>query len=79
MGVTPAQAHLEAGWLGDSPLTLSPWERDAVTRSVRKFRSGTVDAASLLHPHPPADADMLRCKLAKASLRGEGQDEGRVP
>ena len=31
----------------------------------------------LLHPHPLADADTLRCKLAKASLRGEGQDEGR--
>ena len=32
--------------------------------------------ASLLHPHPLADADTLRCKLAKASLQGEGQDEG---
>ena len=32
--------------------------------------------ASLLHPHPLADADTLICKLAKASLRGEGQDEG---
>ena len=31
---------------------------------------------SLLHPHPLADADTLRFKLAKASLRGEGQDEG---
>ncbi len=33
--------------------------------------------ASLLHPHPLAVADTLRCKLAKASLRGEGQGEGR--
>ncbi len=33
--------------------------------------------ASPLHPHPLADADTLRCKLAKASLRGEGQGEGR--
>ncbi len=31
----------------------------------------------LLHPHSLADADTLRRKLAKASLRGEGQDEGR--
>jgi hypothetical protein len=30
--------------------------------------------ASLLHPHPLAD--MPGCKLAKASLLGEGQDEG---
>ena len=28
------------------------------------------------HPHPPADADTWSFKLAKASLRGEGQDEG---
>ena len=33
--------------------------------------------ASPLHPHPLADADTLRCKLALASLRGEGQGEGR--
>ena len=33
-------------------------------------------APSLLHPHPLADADTLRGKLAGASLRGEGQDEG---
>ena len=33
--------------------------------------------ASLLQPHPLADAATLRRKLAKASLRGEGQDEGR--
>ena len=32
---------------------------------------------SLLQPHPLADAAALRCKLAKAGLRGEGQDEGR--
>ena len=32
---------------------------------------------SPLHPHPLADADTLRCKLAKASLLGEGQGEGR--
>ncbi len=50
---------------------------DAVACSVRGFRSCTVGATSLLHPHPLADADTLRCKLAKASLRGEGQDEGR--
>jgi hypothetical protein len=31
---------------------------------------------SFSHPHPLADADTLSCKLAKASLRGEGQDEG---
>ena len=31
---------------------------------------------SPLRPHPLADADTLRRKLAKASLRGEGQDEG---
>jgi len=30
-----------------------------------------------LHPHPLADAATLRCKLAKASLRGEGWGEGR--
>jgi hypothetical protein len=29
-----------------------------------------------LHLHPLADADTLRCKLARASLRGEGQAEG---
>jgi hypothetical protein len=34
---------------------------------------------SLLQPHPLADAATLRCKLAKASLLGEGQDEGRFP
>ena len=34
---------------------------------------------SLLHPHPLADADTSRCKPAKASLRGEGQDEGGFP
>ena len=39
-------------------------------------RAQSVIQASLLHPHPPADADTLRCKLAKASLRGEGQDDG---
>ena len=32
-----------------------------------------------LQPHPLADAATLRCKLAKASLRGEGQDEGVPP
>jgi tRNA modification GTPase len=32
--------------------------------------------ASPLHLHPLADADTLRCKLAKASLQGEGQGEG---
>ena len=31
---------------------------------------------SLSQPHPLADAATLRRKLAKASLRGEGQDEG---
>ena len=40
------------------------------------LRAPSVVQASLLHPHPLADADTLRCKLAKASLRGEGQDEG---
>ena len=34
---------------------------------------------SLYQPHPLADAAMLRCKLAKASLLGEGSGEGRVP
>ena len=38
-----------------------------------------VERASPLHPHPLADADTLRCKLAKASLLGEGQGEGRFP
>ena len=33
-------------------------------------------APSPLHLHPLADADTLRRKLAKASLRGEGQGEG---
>ena len=33
-------------------------------------------SGSLLRPHPLADADTLKCKLAKASLLGEGQDEG---
>jgi hypothetical protein len=32
---------------------------------------------SLLQLHPLADAATQRCKLAKASLRGEGQGEGR--
>jgi len=32
--------------------------------------------ASPLYLHPLADADTLRCKLAKASLLGEGQGEG---
>jgi len=32
--------------------------------------------ASLLLPHPLADAVILGCKLAKASLLGEGQVEG---
>jgi len=30
-------------------------------------------------PHPLADAVTLSCKLAKASLPGEGQDEGELP
>jgi hypothetical protein len=30
-----------------------------------------------LQPHPLADAATLRCKLARASLRGEGWGEGR--
>ncbi len=29
-------------------------------------------------PHPLADAATLKCKLAKESLRGEGQDEGEL-
>jgi len=29
-------------------------------------------------PHPLADAVTLSCKLAKASLPGEGQDEGAL-
>ncbi len=29
-------------------------------------------------PHPLADADNLSCKLAKASLPGEGQGEGAL-
>ena len=32
-----------------------------------------------LQPHPLADAATLRCRLAKASLRGEGWGEGRFP
>ena len=36
-----------------------------------------VEKAFPLRPHPLADADTLRRKLAKASLRGEGQGEGR--
>ena len=32
--------------------------------------------ATPLQPHPLADAATRRCKLAKASLRGEGQGEG---
>ncbi len=39
----------------------------------------TAILGSLLHPHPLADADTPRCKLAKASLLGEGHDEGRKP
>jgi hypothetical protein len=31
---------------------------------------------SFSHPHPLADAGTLSCKLAEASLLGEGQDEG---
>ena len=38
--------------------------------------SPRVIQGSLLQPHPLADAATLRCKLAKASLRGEGQGEG---
>jgi hypothetical protein len=30
---------------------------------------------SFSHPHPLADADTSSCKLAKASLRGEGTPE----
>jgi hypothetical protein len=38
----------------------------------------TVAISSPLHPHPLANAGTLNCKLAKASLRGEGQGEGRL-
>ena len=61
-----------------SPCPSPPGRGNAVACSVRSFGSCTVDAKSLLLPHPLTDADTLRRKLAKASLRGEGQDEGRV-
>jgi hypothetical protein len=42
------------------------------------LRAPRIIQGSPLHLHPLADADTLRRKLAKASLRGEGQGEGRV-
>ena len=44
-------------------------------RGRRELSPRTIQA-SLSHPHPPADADTWSFKLAKASSRGEGQDEG---
>ena len=43
------------------------------TPELRSERATT----SPLQLHPLADAATLRSKLAKASLRGEGQGEGR--
>ena len=34
---------------------------------------------ALSHPHPLADAETLKCQLAKASWRGEGVDRGPGP
>ena len=56
-------------------LSLSPWERE---RSSQRARRDLIQA-SLPRPHPLADADTLSCKLAKASLRGEGGGEGQIP
>jgi hypothetical protein len=55
-----------------SPLTLSLtlWERGR-----RCNRRDLVP----LHPHSLANADTLRCQLAKASWTGEGWGEGCCP
>ncbi len=54
-------------------LSFSPWEKGrCVNRPASKLRPERATAFPL-HPHPLADADTLRCKLAKASLRGEVQ------
>ena len=54
----------------EDPLTLSLSPRGEGTPSQRPR------ADSLSQPHPLADAATLRCKLAKASLLGEGWGEG---
>ncbi len=58
------------GGISPHPVPL-PMGEGTPELALRIFR------ASLLQPHPLADAATLRRKLAKASLRGEGQDEGR--
>jgi hypothetical protein len=56
----------------------SPSERRDVEATVEPQKLRTECATPLpLHPHPLADADRLRCKLAKARLQGEAQGEGR--
>jgi hypothetical protein len=62
------------------------WARSGTNKRISPHPAplpmGTLEFAlrivqgSLLQPHPLADAATLRRKLAKASLRGEGQDEG---
>ena len=64
--------------LAKAPLTLSSLIRIAACR----IRSGHAGRGTLSqgtpgrHPHPQADADTGSCRLAKASLRGEGWGEG---
>ncbi len=48
----------------------------AVTRMVETLVEAPAQQRPSSHPHPLADAESLKCKLAEASLRGEGQDEG---
>jgi len=45
----------------------------------RRILAGRVQPRSFSQSRSLASATTLRCKLAKASLRGEGQDEGGLP
>src|SRR5271157_2659318 len=58
-------------WLPGKPPSPQP-----SPQGEREFRSQPLRRRPFSHPHPPADADTRSCKLAKASLPGEGQDEG---
>jgi hypothetical protein len=80
---------LEAFFVADSILPQRrpgvggvPYERITPHPVLLPMGEGTPELSSEratpspLRLHPLADADTLRCKLAKASLRGEGQGEG---
>ena len=73
-GNIPGRAGSAAGRApgSKSPLTpaLSPRGEGAGRSALESVQR------SFSQPHPLADAATLRCKLAKASLPGEGQDEG---